>query len=85
MEQRLNRVEEKLDSVKDAIAEINVTLAAQHESLKEHMRRTALLEHRMEPVERHVLALNGIVKIIGALSVAVGLIAGIVNLLSKIK
>lgn len=65
---RLNRIENKLDRVSEHISSIDSTLAAQHVSLKEHMRRTALLESDMKPVKRHVIAVNGIFKLIGLLA-----------------
>lgn len=50
-DQRLNRIEVKVDKVLERQAEMNTTLAAQHASLDEHMRRTANLEERIVPLE----------------------------------
>lgn len=41
---RLERIEEKVDRVENNINNINITLAAQHQSLLAHMKRTDTLE-----------------------------------------
>ncbi len=61
---RLYRLEDKIDSVKESIGQINVTLAAQHESLKEHMARTRLLEERVDPLEKKSIMTEGAFKLI---------------------
>lgn len=61
---RLFRVEDKLDSLKDTLNEINITLAAQHESLKEHMSRTRLLEDRVDPLEKNATMTHGAIKLV---------------------
>lgn len=74
MDKKIDRIEDKLDKVSDKIASIDVTLAAQHESLKEHMRRTLLLEEQLEPVKKHVSMVNGALKLILGFSVVLGII-----------
>ncbi len=54
----------KIDKVLERIGSIDVTLAEQHVVLKEHVRRTELLESALEPVKRHVNMVNGGVKLI---------------------
>jgi NurA-like 5'-3' nuclease len=49
-DERLLRIEDKIDRISDKISSIDVTLVSQHESLKEHMRRTELLEKAVEPI-----------------------------------
>lgn len=41
------RIEDKVDQIQISINRIDITLAAQHESLKQHMKRTDLLEKFM--------------------------------------
>jgi uncharacterized coiled-coil protein SlyX len=65
LEKRLDRVETKIDIVSDKINSIDSTLREQHLSLKEHMRRSDLLEAQMVPVQKHVAAVNGVLKFIG--------------------
>ena len=44
------KLDEKIDKIVDDIGEIKVTMAVNTESLKEHIRRTNLLEKRVEPL-----------------------------------
>ncbi len=54
----------KIDKIFDRLSSIDVTLAAQHESLKDHIRRTEILEEAFEPVKNHVSMVNGALKFI---------------------
>lgn len=65
---RLERIEQKLDDTNEHLASIDATLAAQHESLKAHMRRTELLESEMKPVKEHVAMIQGVLKLIGLIT-----------------
>lgn len=69
------RLEDKIDSISMRIGSIDATLAAQHVSLKEHMRRTAILEDKVSPLERFVHMTAGAVKFM----VLLGLFAGIIE------
>ena len=73
-EHRFDRLEEKLDGVTEKIHSIDNTLAAQHESLKEHIRRTRLLEDSIEPVKKHVAMVEGVLKFIGGASVMAAIV-----------
>lgn len=70
----------KLGRIEDHLHNMDKTLASQHEVLKEHVRRTELLEKKMEPVEKHVNMVTGAIKFIGL----VGIIAGIIEALHRI-
>lgn len=59
-----DRVEKKLDKIAEDITEIKVTLAGQHVSLVEHVRRTNLLEKKIEPIQKHVDYIQGGIKLI---------------------
>lgn len=74
-EDRLMRIEEKVDQVSEKIGEINSTLSAQHVSLKEHIRRTNILEKKIEPIEKHVNMVSGIVKLIMIASAVAAIVA----------
>ena len=54
----------KTDKIFDRLNSIDKTLAGQHETLKEHIRRTEILEHRVEPLERSSNMLEGAMKFI---------------------
>lgn len=70
---------EKIDS-------IIVVQTRQEENLKEHMKRSDLLEENLnilrndfKPVEKHVHYVEGALKLLGAISVLIGIIIGIVQ------
>lgn len=63
-DERLYRLEDKIDNIKDSMSQINVTLAAQHESLKEHMARTKQLEDRVAPLEKNAIMTQGALKLV---------------------
>ena len=81
------RIYEVLDKISDDVSELKVTSAKQEENLKEHIRRTEIAEENLElirkemqPLKEHVIVINGVLKIVGAVSVVVGSIAGIVRM-----
>lgn len=45
------KLDDKLESINGHLADIDVKLAVQGEQLSEHMRRTRMLEDRVEPLE----------------------------------
>lgn len=63
-DKRLERIEKKVDDISEHLSSIDVTLGAQHISLKEHVRRTNLLEQKLHPVEVHVNRVEGALKLI---------------------
>ncbi len=79
---RLVRIEKKLDDSNEHLAAIDVTLAAQHESIKDHIRRTELLEINLEPIKKHVDMFNGVLKFIGILA-SIGIITEALHLFLK--
>lgn len=60
---KMDRFETKLDKVIDKIGYIDVTLAAQHVTLEEHMRRTAALEAQIDPLKEAHSRFTGILKL----------------------
>jgi hypothetical protein len=77
---QLGRIEDKLDENTKQTIENTA-------SLKEHMRRTALLEERhaavdsrLAPLEKHVDGIAATVKFIGIISLVTATILGIVQL-----
>ena len=70
------RLETKLDKVSDEIGNINITLAKQHITLEEHVRRTEILEDEIRPIKKHVAMVNGVLKLMGLLAPIIGAIAG---------
>lgn len=70
MKKRLKRIEAHLGS-------IDVTLAKQSVILEEHVKRSNMLEDKLEPVERHVAMMQGGVKLTGLMAVILGVVKAI--------
>lgn len=65
--------ENKLDKIAEDIHEIKITLAKQHVSLAEHIRRTELLEDKLEPLERRSHMITGVLAFIGLIATLAGI------------
>lgn len=77
---RLERIEAKIDDLADEQAKMNVILGQQHISLKEHMKRSDILERQFQPVKKHVAMVEGALKLLGLISVLVGIYIGLRSL-----
>lgn len=71
MKDRVERIEVKVDEIKEYIASIDKTLAINTESLVTHIKRTDLLEKKLEkveesiaPIKTHIERVNGVLKFI---------------------
>ena len=80
IEEILMKLLEGQNTTNSELTRLSEVTLKQEENLKEHMRRTDLLEKKLEPVERHVYMVNGGVKLIALLGAIVGLLAGIKGL-----
>ena len=88
---RIIRIEGKLDSLSDTLHAVDKTLVGQHASLAEHMRRTALAEESidlirkdLQPVKAHINRIDGGIRLVGFITLAVSLIGGILKIFSII-
>lgn len=81
-EDKLNRIENKLDEVVSRIGSIDVTLGMQEVSLADHIRRTELLENDLKPIKIHVAMISGALKLLGLSSVIVSIIYGITRIIA---
>ena len=70
----LERVYDRQEKLVDSVHEINITLAKQHISLEEHMKRSlaaeeaiGLLRIEMKPIEKHVELVKFAVKVIAGI------------------
>jgi flagellar motor component MotA len=70
IEQKINKLDERLDS-------IDVNLAVYNEQLKEHIRRTELLEEDVSPIKEHVSEVRGFIKLISAAAAILGIVAAV--------
>ena len=84
------RIYELLDKISDDISELKITAAKQEENIKEHIRRTELAEENLEiirkeiqPLKEHVIAINGVLRIIGVISIIIGSAAGFFEIASR--
>lgn len=84
-DRRIIRIEDKVDSIKDTLGEINVTIAAQHESLKAHMARTDALEAIVIPLNRESYMVRGVLKAVGVLALMAAIAEGGVALLTYLR
>lgn len=72
-------MEQKLDRILDKIAKIEVVQGVQTQQLKEHMRRSDLLEKRIDQVDRE--ARLALVKFAGFIATLVGIAVALKGLL----
>lgn len=82
MEQRLEKIEKRLEQMGNTLHEIDKTLLRQEGEIKEHIRRTTVSERRQTllekqlqreigPIKRHVEGVNYLLKAVGVLSLCV--------------
>lgn len=84
MDEKLNKLEAKIDALDEHLGSIDITLVKQEASLSEHMKRSDslekmvnLLQSELKPIEKHVHAVDGVLKFLGALSILVGIAAAV--------
>lgn len=73
----MKRFEGKIDKLMIDLTEMKVLQAEHGGQLKEHMRRTDILEAKVAPVEKHVHMVNGGVKLIGLIALLAAVIKAI--------
>ena len=56
-------IDAKLDKIQEDISSIKIHLGEYNVSLKDHIRRTELLEESIDPIKKHVAIVNFIGKI----------------------
>lgn len=78
---KLDKIDSKIENVDSRLNEMDKTLVKQELNLAEHMRRTDLLENKLEPVEKHVERMQGALKLVVIIGTIVGIAVGIAKLL----
>lgn len=68
MQHQFDRIYDKLDKIEDKLGDIDVTMVKQEENLREHMRRTDILEGEVKPIKKHVDQVKAVFKFIAFLS-----------------
>lgn len=86
-----DRLFEVLDKISEDVSDLKVTIAKQEENIKEHIRRTELAEENldlirkeMQPLKEHVIAINGVLKSIGIISIIIGSGVSFFQLIQKV-
>lgn len=79
----LDRIEKKVDKLDERLDSAEKVAIKQEINLAEHMKRSDLLEKKLEPVENHVKYMNGALKGLAIVSLIVGVVAGILKLLGR--
>lgn len=91
---RLDRIDDHIGKIASHSANVDVTLARQSVLLEEHIRRTHLLEQRVEqeardvaeamaPIKRHVEGLQFLLRAVGAATAVVALVGAVVKLVYR--
>lgn len=89
----IERLVEQQDKIMENITEIKVIQAKQEENLREHMRRTELLEERqdrfvshfddeLKPIKSHISFIEAGLKIGGISAAVVSFVASVIKLIS---
>jgi len=75
MDRKLDYIIAKVDKIDETQVKQEVNLGRLTVSVEDHIRRTALLEDALKPVQRHVTMVEGALKALGV----VGILAGIME------
>ncbi len=86
--ERFDRIENKLDIVQSHSSSVDVTLARQAADIAHHIRRTDLLETRLEqvaadikPIKDHVTRIKGMGAFVVGLGIALGVFKALMDVL----
>jgi uncharacterized protein YdcH (DUF465 family) len=84
LDQLDSKVDTKFDRVEERLDSLDQTMTRNTSSLQEHMRRTELLEkaqEEMKPIKTVYTVAWGLVKVVGAIGVLLGLVASVLKFL----
>ena len=80
LKERIERIECKVDDVKDHCNSIDKTLIKNTADIEIHIKRTDIAEQNLEkirveikPINRHVIMMEGALKFVGVLALVAGL------------
>ncbi len=80
-----SKIEEKLDEVNSRLNNIDNTLTAQHEILKNHIKRTELLEVQVDTLKSNSNQIIGAVKFVKIIGIVFGILAGLAEIISMVS
>jgi len=81
MDNKLNKIESKVDKIDERLDSVDKHLAVYNEQLKQHIKRTELLESEFVPIKSHVALMNSLAKII----IFLGILASLLKTIGIIK
>jgi hypothetical protein len=80
---QLDRLESKIDLINKQQHQNNITLAVNTEQLAEHMKRTSILESRIDPIENTYKESIGVIRFICFISTVATIIDVLYRLWTK--
>lgn len=75
------RIEDKIDKIVEDVGEIKTHMAVYNAQLTLHIKRTEMLEEKLEPVEKHVAMVSGAIKLVGVVAMIVAIIEGLLKII----
>lgn len=81
LEEKLDKLDTKLDGIKEDQAEIRRVQAEQAKDIAHHIKRTDELQLIVEPLKEHLARLRGIAWFLGAVGATVAAIIGVLEYL----
>lgn len=79
---QLASIASKQDRQQETLVKLQELAAVHNSQLAEHMRRTEQLETAIQPMQKHVSQVDGAMKLLGLISLLVGVIVAIHKLLA---
>ena len=76
-------MDQKLDKILEVQTAMLIVMERHENTLKEHVRRTELLEKDVAPLKAHVTVVAGLAKVVVFSGVLVSIAAGVYKLLGK--
>lgn len=77
------RLEDKLDKLDERLDNIDKTMIRNTVSLEDHIRRTEILEEKIDPIEKQISQVQGALKFTGIVALIAGLIASLAKINGK--
>lgn len=73
----MEKLSDKMEKQGESLHSIDKTLSVQAEQLKDHIRRTEILEDKVEPLETHKDRIQGALKLLSILGTVVAIAWGV--------
>lgn len=81
LREQTNKLDIQHQELDKRLDNIEKVMIAQEINLKEHMRRTDILEESIKPIQKHVTMVEGVFKFLGLLSLLIGIVSGVARIL----